>query len=56
MNLVKKNTFASLVGCTLAEKSIDWAGYTWFVRDDHNSGPGKLLFIEKLSCLLLIRR
>ncbi|CAF0789806.1 unnamed protein product [Rotaria sordida] len=23
-----------------AEKSIHWAGYQWFLRDDKNSGPG----------------
>ncbi|CAF1050771.1 unnamed protein product [Rotaria sp. Silwood1] len=30
----------ALVWVINAQKSIHWAGYKWFLRDDQNSGPG----------------
>ncbi|CAF2521384.1 unnamed protein product [Rotaria sp. Silwood2] len=30
----------ALVWVINAQKSINWAGYRWFLRDDQNSGPG----------------
>lgn len=34
-----------------AQKSIHWAGYKWFLRDDQNSGPGKYSFLFMLSAI-----
>ncbi|UJR29199.1 hypothetical protein I4U23_010413 [Adineta vaga] len=32
--------FLNTVMLNNAQKSIQWAGYQWFLRDDKNSGPG----------------
>jgi hypothetical protein len=33
--------FRITVCVTNAQRSIQWAGYQWFLRDQLNSGPGK---------------
>lgn len=40
-----------------AQRSLQWAGYQWFLRDDQNSGPGKCVIwvIEPFSYVLLLK-
>jgi hypothetical protein len=33
--------FCFVASLNSAQKSVSWAGYEWFLRNDSHSGPGK---------------